>query len=82
MNTEHSFDITAVYSPQPDNGIDPIFKRLCDELGTARMQKEKALNNLLKNPLIIPETAVPFGDAHLRWKRAVEAVKGYKFGLL
>jgi hypothetical protein len=82
MNTEHSFVITAVYNPQPDNGIDPTYKRLCDELSSAREQKDRALNNLLKDTYIAPERAVAYGNAHLRWKRADEALHNYSFGLL
>jgi hypothetical protein len=82
MNTEHAFVITAVYSPQSDNRIDPTYKRLCDELNTAAAEKNRTLNNFLGETSLVPEKAVAFGNAHLRWKRAGEALHNYSFGLL
>jgi hypothetical protein len=82
MNIEHSFVITAVYSPQTDDRIDPIYRRLCDELHTAAAEKNRTLNNFLEETYLVPEKAVAFGNAHLRWKRAGEALHNYSFGLL
>lgn len=82
MKPFHAFVITDVYSPQPDTGIDPTYKRLNDELKSAEEEKNRALRNFHKEPNIIPETAIPLGVAILRWKKANEAVKGYRFGLI